>query len=256
MDEQEEYLQQPYGDDKVHFDPIRAVQSIKLILHHNEIKQPPPKLPYEADNSYHSSSSCSSSLSDDESCCSSCDCSSTESNSEYDDIKIQNNIPKKKPNIIKHKVSASQNNISNIDSLKFNNNNQPRRYKFGHKFRKKKMNKNNNNNNNNIGNNSLSELEHAKSTPNNYKNNQLHQKSNTMTNLYYVPSKTRHKANPNKASQILGINSDAVIFANNKYKNKKKNNSKKKNIFQHRKSNSFSETLRNIKNGNNNNNNN
>ena len=70
-----------------------------------------------------------------------------------------------------------------------------------------------------------------------------HQHHNTMTNLYYVPSKIGHQGNPNKASKILGINSDAVILANH-------NRKKRKNQHRHRKSNSFSDKLsiKNIKN--------
>eukprot|EP01084_Bolivina_argentea_P233387 393119_1 len=95
-------IAQPYGDDKVHFDPVRAVQSIKLtnnyrtaqsndnflstvilntyffnntVLHHSDINQPPPKLPYDTTEHHSSSeSSCTSSDDDDASC--SC-CAST-----------------------------------------------------------------------------------------------------------------------------------------------------------------------------------
>merc|ERR1712157_491464 len=55
-----------------------------------------------------------------------------------------------------------------------------------------------------------------------------------MQQIDFVPSKIyRHRANPNKASQILGINSNAVILANARHKK----------LAQHRKSNSFSSVL-------------
>eukprot|EP00483_Globobulimina_turgida_P005522 UN05532 len=231
MNEEQEYNSQPYSDvdDKVHFDPIRAVQSIKLsnnyrtarsndnflstvilntyffnnaVLHHHEIQQPPPKLPYDADISYISSDSNASdssdpSLSDSNQSLSSCNCSTSSSNSNnnnnplnnpdtYDDIKIEQKHPYPA-------ASTSANNLHNIHTNPdYNNGNytlqntQSMRYKFNNKFRKKKI----------INNNSLSDLHHALSTP-----NKAH-KRNTISTICYVPSKAKHKANPNKASQI------------------------------------------------------
>ena len=91
-------------------------------------------------------------------------------------------------------------------------------------------------------------MQHASSTPARF-NTKQHHKPHTVTNLCYVPSynaRSRHRGNIDKASKILGIHSNAVILANNKRKRKNDYNFSIKG--KHRKSSSFSETLRNFKN--------
>ena len=140
--------QEPYGDDRVHFDPVRAVQSIKLsadhrtarsndnflstvilntyffnntVVHHDEIKQNPPKFPYENYQSSDEEESGTSDSDDDASSSSYESTSDEESDSEEeDDSKYSNNSPPKPEDMISppiktkisgHHPSASQNNI-------------------------------------------------------------------------------------------------------------------------------------------------
>ena len=117
-------------------------------------------------------------------------------------------------------------------------------------FKKKK------NMNNGVDKPNINKMHHSSSIPDNPNSTTQrhghHAHANTMTNLYYVPSKIRHQANPNKASKILGINSDAVILANHNRKKRKpriQNNGHGAG-HRHRKSNSFSDklSLKNLKN--------
>merc|ERR1719295_2086493 len=238
-----------YGDNQVHFDPIRAVQSIKLsnnyrtarsndnflstvvlntyffnnaVVHHDDIKQSPPKnFHYDADDQF----SDSSSNDDDDDASSSTYCSSNSYSSEDDDSCSETKTDE-------HSHSNSRrDSVDLIASHQHNGHSLSSRHKLSssmdnvatmsHQLHRIEPN----------GMESIKPgaLQHAASNPDDttlcvgneerrshrpLPRHGMHHKHHTMMTLHDVPSAVRHRQNVSKASKILGIHSNAVILAN------------------------------------------
>merc|ERR1719295_939679 len=251
-----------YGDNQVHFDPIRAVQSIKLsnnyrtarsndnflstvvlntyffnnaVVHHDDIKQSPPKnFHYDADDQF----SDSSSNDDDDDASSSTYCSSNSYSSEDDDSCSETKTDEHSHSNSRHDsvdlIASHQHNGHSLSSRHKLSSSMDNVATISHQLHRIEPN----------GMESVSKitmkpgaLQHAASNPDDttlrveheerrshrpLPRHGMHHKHHTMMTLHDVPSAVRHRQNVSKASKILGIHSNAVILANSRSKTRRR----------------------------------